>query len=162
VPRLVDWLERIQRLAHEFDGLGVPYSIEVRANGELLATHQSTGPLPGLPDESWGVPASDHENGSSSSGPGEGAEEKPSHVHHYNLEPPDGPTSEGVCRCGDRRTFRNSKDEEAKAAKSGNAEKHRYVGGTGSSSGCSCCGKHRAAREHRGVGVSASAPLDAT
>lgn len=32
--------------------------------------------------------------------------------HHWLIEPPDGPTSEGVCKlCGARREFRTSSDD---------------------------------------------------
>ena len=38
-----------------------------------------------------------------------GVEEAAMCTHHWDLEPPSGPTSEGVCRdCGSVRTFRNS------------------------------------------------------
>ena len=34
---------------------------------------------------------------------------EPSHIHHWVIEPPDGPTSPGVCRgCGEVRSFQNS------------------------------------------------------
>ena len=32
------------------------------------------------------------------------------HVHHWRIDTPNGPVSEGRCRCGTRRTFRNSYD----------------------------------------------------
>ena len=34
---------------------------------------------------------------------------EPLHIHHWVIEPPDGPTSTGVCRgCGEVRSFSNS------------------------------------------------------
>ena len=56
----------------------------------------------------------------------------PECIHHFDIPPPDGPTSEGVCRlCGERREFHNSlpcdHDGRAPWAEGGESEWRRNV-----------------------------------
>lgn len=100
------WIERCRSLARDLDALGTRYTITVAVGDQVIAEFDSvtTPALPGVEIQ--------HQAGSLNGASPEEPEEEPGgvHTHHFKIETPNGPTSEGVCECGERRAFRNSKE----------------------------------------------------
>ncbi len=59
----------------------------------------------------------------------------PPHVHHWRLEPPNGPTAMGRCACGAARSFRNSFYAHSPVFNSAGPR-------------CPGCGRHRKSKAH--------------
>ena len=67
------------------------------------------------------------------------------HVHHWRLEPPNGPTSVGHCACGESRVFANTEGDGKVSRRDWNSITAGKKGRKGDSDAdrliCYCCGK---------------------
>lgn len=128
---LGDWIKRSHRLADQLDALEVRYSINVAI---------ALPPTSIFDSETRAIDVTKPVRTTFQLGPND---VEPVHVHHFKIEAPNGPTSDGVCECGERRTYKNSDRED-------DGEAHRYESGArGRGAPCSICGRGTRDRRHR-------------